>query len=104
MLADEKIEELRKAHGPRLRLLETEGADIVIRPLSRGEYKAWQARYLDDRRRENIPQWLVSIGVVHPSAEEMDNFLEKFPFAIGNLVTEIMEFSGLHKAVEKKDL
>lgn len=104
MVSEEVIESLRKAHGPRLRLLEAEGNDIIIRPLTRAEYKVWQSRVGDERKRETLPQWIVGLGVVHPSSEELDAFLDKFPFALGNLVNEILEFSGLHQTVEKKDL
>lgn len=101
---DERIiDEVKQKHGE-VFLVAHAGREFLFRRATRGEWKRFRTAIFDERKRADALEQLVRSVIVHPSAEDFDAMLEKFP-ALGETIGEqVTEVAGGGKADEAKKL
>lgn len=99
----ELIAKLKAEHGDDLRMVETDDAEIVMRPPTRVQWAAFRSMGADKDKRQYAQEDLSRACVVYPSREEFDKLLDKRP-GLGDALSDVAaELAvGAEKIVAKK--
>lgn len=99
----EQIAKLKAEHGQDLRLVETDDAELVLRPPTRVEWAAFRSMSADKDKRQFAQEDLVRACVVYPGREDFDKLLDRRP-GLGDALSEVVgEMAvGAEKIVAKK--
>lgn len=106
-LNEQQVADLRAKYGKVFELTvgEKENArTIVVRKPNRIEWKRFKSQARDDAKQDDAGLNLVKTVLLHPSADELDAFIEEFPGLEDSFGVAIIELIQLREKVEKKAL
>jgi hypothetical protein len=103
MIDEATVEKLKAEHGE-LHLLRASGAEVVVKPPSRAQWKRFRAYVADERRRPDAVESLLRDCVVYPDAAALDGILEKRPGLAETFGNQVVELAGASGEAEKKVL
>lgn len=103
MLDASLVDRLKAEHGE-VYLVRAAGAEVVVRPPRRAEYRRFRALVMDESRRADALERLVRDCTVHPAPEELDDLLERKPALAEVVGAKLLELAGAQEEAEIKKL
>lgn len=92
-ISDEKLAELQEQHGDVVCVGTVKG-DCVFRSPKRTEYDRYLNYLFDEKKRSKAQEILVRACRVHPSAEQLDQYIETAPGIVVTCSGPILELCG----------
>lgn len=106
-LSEDRVADLKVKYGKVFELTvgaKEDARTIVVRKPNRLEWKRFKQQARDEAKQEDAGLNLVKTVLLHPSAEELDVWIEEFPGLEDSFGVGIVDLINLKEKVEKKAL
>ena len=103
MISQDQIDAAKAAHGD-VRLLTSDGVQVLIRKPRPGEYKRWRRDSMDAARRADALEDLLRAITVAPDAAGLAALLEERPGLAEEFAGAMLELVGITGRADAKKL
>lgn len=97
------IERLKGQHGRELHVIECEGREVIVKPVSRAAYSIFKEMAVDPDRKAKAGDELFYSVCVYPEGEQLEKMIDERPFLLTHFSGKVIELAGAsEKATAKK--
>lgn len=104
IIPKELEDQLVAQYGKGLKAVRTAAGPVVLRRVSRSDYKRFRSMLFNEKTRAEAGDWLVQAARVHPDAKQLLAMLDEYPGISTKLSAVAMELVGTDEDAEEKAL